>query len=387
MPAAMAAWPSTEMHAAPELSGVVRALCLAARTELDGPARASLAGMLADGLDLERLWTLAHLHEVAPLVGSNVVAVGGAAVPEAWRDRAVRRRHITLRANGHLATTLGDVLEALGSAGIDAMPVKGLVLAEHLYGDIAARPCADLDVLVRPRDLDPAREALRSIGFRQRATPGYKALVHPFHDPAWGRGSGADHVRLELHWALWADSERRLGTAGLWDRAVDATLAGRPIRTLSPEDTLLHLAIHRTRSALRLRWVVDVAALLRHHDAALDWDAFLDRATRAGARTASWAVLSLARDLLDTRAPDDVMRRLHVAWPKRAVLERTCGTTALFRPVAVGDVAQQPHLTLRAFEEDGLGRIAGLIGRSTLRPVREALHDAGVVRARRAAPG
>ena len=374
------------MPAGQDLPVEERALCLAARTDLDGEASAGLERLLGTGLDLERLWSLALLHEVAPLVGRNVVANGAQAVPEAWRDRAVRKRHITLRANGHLAATLDDVLDAFELAGIAAMPVKGLMLAESLYGDIAARPCADLDVLVRPEDLEPAREALRSIGFGQRSTPGYKAVVHPFHDPAWGRGSGADHVRLELHWALWADSERRLGTAGLWDRSVETTVAGRTVRTLSIEDALLHLAIHRTRSALRLRWVVDVAELVRRHAGTLDWEAFLDRADRARARTASWMVLSLARDLLDAAPPEVVMRRLEVASPKRSILERTCGATALFRPEVEGNVAQQPHLPLRAFEEDGVRRIGALLWRSALRPLREALHDAGIVRARPVAP-
>ena len=370
-----------------KLTPETRALCLAARTEVDASASTELAAFLAGGIDLERLWSLADLHEVAPLVGRSVGSVGGDVVPVSWRDRALRKRHVTLRANGRLAAALGDVLDAFEAGGVEAIPVKGLVVAETLYGDVAARPCADLDVLVRPGQLDAAREALRAIGFGQRAKPGYKALVHPFHDPAWALGSGVDQVRLELHWALWADSERRLGTTGLWDRAVGTTLAGRSVRTLSIEDTLLHLAIHRTRSALRLRWVVDVAELLRRHGTTIDWDAFLDRADRAGARTASWVVLSLANDLLDAPLPHDVTRRLDVRWPKRSIIERTCGTTAMFRPVAEGDIAQQPHLAFRAFEEDGPRRIAGALWRSTLRPLRETLHDAGIVRARRVAPG
>jgi hypothetical protein len=299
----------------------------------------------------------------------------------------MRRRHVTLRANATLATALLEVLDAMAARGVEAMPVKGLVIAENLYGDIAARPCADLDVLVRPADLGPAGDALRDAGFAQIERPAYKALVHQFHQPAWLRGSAPDRVRLELHWALWADSERRLGTDGLWARATGATIDGHPVRSLSPEDMLLHLAIHRTRSALRLRWIVDVAELLRRHGAGLDWDAFIGRARAAGGRTASWMVLSLARDLLGATAPDAVLRELAPSSPKRVLLERTCGTRALFHPAAEGNVAQQPHLVLRAFEEDGFGHIASSIARSAVRPVREALHDAGLVRARRTVPG
>lgn len=360
-----------------------RVLCLGARTSLTGSARDRLAATIDAGLDWERLWDLAHLHEVVPVLGASVVAVGGDAVPDAFRQRVLKRRHVTLRANGHLVDTLLEALAGLDAAGVPAMPVKGLVIADQLYGDLAARPCADLDVLVQPADLPRAREVLRAIGFTQLAVPRYKALVHEFHDPAWGRGAGADHVRLELHWALWADSERRLGTHGLWDRSVPGTLLDHPIRMLSIEDMLLHLAIHRTRSALRLRWLVDVAELLRRHAATLDWDAYLERAGLAGARTSSWVVLTLAAALLDGPVPATVLRDLAVGWPKRALLERTCGIAALFREAPAGDVKQQPHLALRAFEEDGPGRIARVLGGSAMRPIREALHDAGIVRVRR----
>ncbi len=360
-----------------------RALSLGARSVIDAEARERLVSTIAAGLDWERLWDLAHLHEVVPVAGTAILAVGGSAVPSGWRERVMRRRHVTLMTNAHLADTLFDILGALDGADVPAIPVKGLVVAEQMYGDLAARPCADLDVLVRPADLPVAREALRSIGFTQRAVPRYKALVHEFHDPAWGRGADNDHVRLELHWALWADSERRLGTKGLWERSVPGTLMDRPVRTLSREDTLLHLAIHRTRSALRLRWIVDVAELVRRYGDDLDWDAYLERSREAGARTASWVVLSLARDLLGAPVPRDVLGSLAPGRAKRAILARTCGVEALFRPAEAGDVRQQPHLALRSFEEDGAARISRVLAGSAVRPIREALHDAGVVRVRR----
>lgn len=360
-----------------------RALCLGARTTLTPDARDRLAGLVRGGLDWERLWALGHLHEVVPLLAETLPAAVGDAVPADWLARARKRRHVTLSTNARLGEALLSLLGGMDMAGVRAMPVKGLVIAEGLYGSLAARPCADLDVLVRPADLPAARDVLRGLGFAQRAVPGYKALVHQFHDPAWGRGTGHEHVRVELHWALWADSVRRLGTDGLWERSIAGSLMDVPIRTMSPEDTLLHLSIHRTRSALRLRWVVDVAELVGRHGSGLDWPTYLERAGVAGARTSSWVVLTLARDLFDAPVPADVLDALAVRWPKRALLERTCGRAAMFRPASIGDVTQQPHLALRALEEDGLGRIASVLGGSIVRPVRQGLHDAGLVRVRR----
>ena len=358
-------------------------MCLAARTSPAAEARDLLAAAVAGGIDWERLWALAHLHEVAPLLAQTLPLAAGDLVPAEWLARARRRRHVTLATNARLGEALIAILGGLASAGVPAMPVKGLVVADLLYGSLAARPCADVDILVQPADLPVARSVLRELGFVQRVAPGYKALVHQFHDPAWGRGAGPAHVRVELHWALWANSERRLGMAGLWERSVAASLLGEAIRTLSPEDMLLHLAIHRTRSALRLRWVVDIAELVRRDGAGLDWVSYLERARIAGARTASWVVLTLARDLLDAPVPASILGQLAVGWQKRAILEQTCGRRALFRPAARGDLTQQPHLVLRAFEEDGPGRIAGVLAASIARPVRETLHDRGLVRARR----
>ncbi len=320
---------------------------------------------------------------MVPLLAETIPAAAGDAVPPEWAARARKRRHVTLSTNARLGEALLAILRGMGAAGVPAMPVKGLVIAEGIYGSLAARPCADLDVLVQPADMPAARAVLRDLGFIQRAVPGYKALVHQFHDPAWGRGAGHEHIRVELHWALWADSDRRLGTDGLWERSVAGALLDEPVRTLSPEDTLLHLSIHRTRSALRLRWVVDVAELLRRYEGELDWPAYLERARIAGARTSSWVVLALARDLFDAPVPADVLAALAVRGPKRALLERTCGRAALFRGAASNDLTQQPHLVVRAFEEDGPGRIGRVLGGSALRPIREALHNAGLIRVRR----
>jgi hypothetical protein len=359
-----------------------RAMCLGATTVLDPAARDELSGLVRDGLDWDRMWELGHLHEVLPLLAETLPAAAGDAVPPEWLSRAMRRRHVTLRTNAHLADALSAVLGGLDEAGIAAMPVKGLVVAEQLYGSLSARPCADLDVLVRPGDLPAAREVLRSLGFAQQAAPPYKALVHQFHDPGWVRGLDTERVYLELHWALWADSQKRLGTDALWQRSVAATFLDRPVRILSPEDMLLHLAIHRTRSALRLRWVVDVAELIRRHGHDLDWDAFIERAHLAKARTSSWMVMTLAHDLLGAPVPEHVLDRLAVGRVKRTLLTRTCGEDALFRVSPAGVVKQQPHLSLRAFEEDGPRRISRVLAGCVVRPIRERLHDSGVVRAR-----
>jgi hypothetical protein len=289
---------------------------------------------------------------------------------------------VTLLRNGRMATALGDVLDALAEADVPAMPVKGLVVAEQMYGDLALRGAADLDVLVHPADLPAGRRVLVDLGYRQRPEPTFTALVHEFHDPPWYVGEGPEQVRLELHWDLWADRFFRSEIDGLWGRARSGSLVGRPVRVLSLEDTLIHLAIHRSRSALRLRWNCDVAELVRRHGDEVDWAAVAERADRVGARTATWLVLSMAERFLGAATPPGTLERFRIPAAKRELLERTCGGGATFRAAPTGETDQTPHLTVRVFEQDGGGQIARALSSSARRSIRRILHDAGLRRVR-----
>ena len=309
-----------------------RILTLAARTTLEPIAEQQLVELLRGPIDWERLWAQGHLHEVLPLLTATLRRLAGQApIPEPWLAQAQRRYYATLVRNTALAQELLRVLAALGQAGVAALPVKGVVLAETVYGNLALRPLGDLDVLVRADDLPTARATLNALGFAQAAEPGYENVYHPYHDAPYYRQTESGAICLELHWGLWASHFFQLETAALWRRAVPARLHGADVSILSPEDSLLHLAIHRSRSALRLRFVCDVAELLRRHQAALDWEYLLAQAQAAGARTTMFYTLALAEELLDAPLPASVLTRLHVSWIKRRLLEHTCGATEIGR--------------------------------------------------------
>jgi hypothetical protein len=352
-------------------------LCLAARTRRDLADEERLLALLRGPLDWERLWNLGHLHDVLPLLAASLHPLAGQApIPAAWLERAQRRFYATLLRNTALASELTRVCAALNEAGVAAIAVKGVVLGETVYGNLALRPAADLDVLVRPHDLPAARSTLRSLGYAHRAEPLFAELHHPYHDPQYFCQAAGGEICLELHWALWAARFFRLGAGALWERAGTAQLHGAEVRILSPEDTLLHLAIHRSRSALRLRFLCDIAELLRLHAAALDWDYLIGQARTAGARTALFFALALPAELLGAPLPPEVLPRLGVSRLKRRLLENTCGAAALFRPTADDDLRQQPHLVYRILEQDGAGQIARALGYSLFRTGWKHLHNA-----------
>ena len=270
-------------------------LCLAARVAPDEAAQARLAAILEGGIDWDHLWRLGHLHEVLPLVVTSITALGGPVrPPEAGRPTRQRRRSATLLQNRSLLGELLTTLDAMTAAGVEAIPVKGLVLTEMLYGNLALRPAGDIDVLVRAQDLPAARDALRGLGYAQEAVPAYEERHHPFHDAPYYRPGPFRHTALELHHGLSAPRQFKMDAASLWERSVTTELFGRPLRVLGPEDTLLHLAVHRARAPLRLRWLVDIAELMRRSGTDLDVGFLLSQARAIGARTTLSMTLELS---------------------------------------------------------------------------------------------
>src|SRR5439155_221901 len=197
---------------------------------------------------------------------------GGACARRPARGAAARaghRRAVARSAGAErhrrrpLATVAAGVPDRRPDRAHRRKSLRGLIVLSHtLYRSLSLRPAADIDVLVRPQERPAARHALRTLGYGHRAQLLFAEAHHPYHDPQYFRATRRGEVCLELHHALW-HPRFFARDDGIFDRAVVVELDGAAVRTLSPEDTLLHLAIHRTRSPLRLRLVCDAAEPVR----------------------------------------------------------------------------------------------------------------------------
>lgn len=356
------------MAALDRLGPEERLLCVTARVPQTGDD-AVPAELRDPQLDWDAYWNLALRHEVQPLVWAFLRASRGrrAAVPERLARQAERRYFATVVRNGNRAAELGRVLSALGTAGVSAMPVKGVVLDELVYGPDVPRTFDDLDVLVRRAELPRARKALAELGYYGRPVPRFEEVDHRFHDVQLFRPVAGGEQCLEVHWDLWPAARFDSMLDDLWRRSVTARVGGVETRVLSMEDTLLHLAIHRTSSALRLRFICDVAEIVRQRSQDLDWEQLAARAAGVQARVALHMVLMLARELLAAPVPDRILSRTRPGMLRRRLLERTCGTSALFRRVGHDDHRQQPRLAYRVLEQDRPARVARSIVAGALR--------------------
>jgi hypothetical protein len=182
-----------------------------------------------------------------------------------------------------LAAELVRVLDCASSIGVELIAYKGLALAESWYGDMAARPSGDIDLFVRRADVGRMKNALVDCGYKARsAVPENREQSYIASGYEYTFDGAAGNNLLELQWALQPRFYAvDFDMEGLFARAGWTNLAGRRVRTLSPEDLLLVLSIHAAKHAWgRILWLCDITQILKREN--LDWDAVLSRARKVG---------------------------------------------------------------------------------------------------------
>ncbi len=177
-------------------------------------------------------------------------------------DSDARSAHLhNLARNLALFDSARALLDAAEARGLFLLPLKGLVLAQALYGDIAARSMADLDVAVRPRDLERACQLMLELGWRRSFGDRARYAPPHGHDVSFTNADG--HV-LELHHRLYHELRADADVEPLFERAILVDLDGKPRRVPSWDDHLFLVAVHAATHAFgeSAVWIIDVALLV-----------------------------------------------------------------------------------------------------------------------------
>ncbi len=303
-------------------------IVLACAAPAPGRSVVSLLAQFADDLDWDRLIRYATTHGFEVQLDRQLRRAERAGV--AVTISADRRKELQARVAGRTIRNVEQtrellaLLDALTAEGFDAIPFKGPLLADRLYGDVALRGFSDLDLLVRRNDFQSVRDLLRRRGYDDphdlrgralrvflRTRMGYELI---------DRHTG---IIVEIHWAFINRVHAfRLEPTDVWARAVMRPFAGREVLSMSAEDLLLYLCAHGSKSFwTRAAWIADVAGLVAR-ETALDWDAVLKRAHVLHGERMLLTGLRLARDLFDVELPTRVDTRIDADDASRMLAQR-----------------------------------------------------------------
>ena len=300
------------MSEATEIRDEFRLLLLCARTRVDPQQRELIRALARKPLDWEFILGKAQPHALIPLLHRNLSEFCADLVPAAVLQRLESDNRINAERNMRNTAELIRVLRILESAGISAIPYKGPALAAVAHGDIELRKFWDLDIVIRPRDIIPAKSLLISHGYRWRPIKGQATGRNEARNFGFWNEYNFVHTdnnaMIDLHWRI--TSQRfpfEVDLENMWERLVTMRLLEEDIQTFPTEDLLLFLCVHGSKDMWwkRIGWVCDIAELLASYPD-LDWSYTLELATHTGARRMLLLGLTLAHDLLQAPLPEQV---------------------------------------------------------------------------------
>lgn len=251
-------------------------------------------------------------NRIAPLVYHNLRQTACPLVPEA----------IVLRLQSEFSRnalrTLMQIAEAarisrmFADAGIRSMVIKGPVLSQLAFGDPVLRQSGDIDVVIDAAALPEVDRMIVEAGYR-RLVPDIELTPLLFETYRRRRCQFAYYQEtrnlfLELHWRLTTNSLLMpLDARTSWSRSEPVRVAGADFVTLPDEELFLYLCVHGSvHMWFRLKWIVDIAALLQQlHPEVIDRIA--SRARVLGLDRSFHQAMILAHKLMLAPVPPEVL--------------------------------------------------------------------------------
>jgi hypothetical protein len=139
-----------------------------------------------------------------------------------------------------------QVLDAFAAADVDALLLKGPVLARILYMADEHRAYSDVDLLVSPFDRQAAGRALTGLGYTNVPEGlGIENVAGAVPAETWAGHGESEGVVIDLHSQM---PSSKAHPEAAWEslsrRRTSIELAGRRVPTLDNEGLAMHLAIH-----------------------------------------------------------------------------------------------------------------------------------------------
>ncbi len=279
----------------------VELLLCCSGTSIDAVRAERIRTLLRTDFNWTSLLKTADRHGVLPLLNRTLRTISSIDVPQAILEQLQHHSRANAARNLFLTDELLKLLTLFEAHNIPALPYKGPLLTATLYGNLAGRDFADLDLLVHEPDYERAQGLLSTSGYR---------LMNAFEwESTYLNGTG--RVTVDLHRRMTSrEFPSPLQFEQAWERRQHTVLLGTQVPTLSAEDTLLMLAVQITKDAgapyLQLSRICDIAQLLSGHPD-LDLTEVLRQASGLGGERMVLFSLSLTHSLLGTPLPHEIL--------------------------------------------------------------------------------
>ena len=257
-------------------------ILLASRLQLDAVEKEQLNNLVVDVEDwnpfAERLKELSTLA----LMYKNFITLSQReAIPQGILNTLKKRYTKIFFDNSLRYRNLQPVIRILNDNNIPFIPLKGILLAEQLYKDVGLRGMCDMDILVKPQDVERTRKLILGLGWKEKSKAEKSAYMtetldhqHPY---AFLLGNSTIELHKDLHSQL---DTYKINVNECWERAIPITFNGGTGYSFCVEDMLIHLCTHLCRHLVRkgynFKHFCDIAELLRSNDGKINWQQLVE---------------------------------------------------------------------------------------------------------------
>ncbi len=313
------------------------------------PGRKRLVSQTAtNDVDWNYLLKLAELHGITPLIARNLNENEDLekVVPDSFRRSIKQVYSRTLFTNVILSRELTSILTVFRQHGIDAIVLKGVTLAEQLYGNLGLRAVSDMDILVRPEDISRAGHLLEEMGYQQLIDS--QSWDHPFHEAPYCRQAQFPLV-VELHRNLDDENLISFSQKNIWQRAQSLEMQDGEITVLSPEDNILFLSDHLTKHSTHLLMLLnDIAELLKKYREKLDWDYIVKTCRELGLEVVVYNSLKWAYKLIGAPVPQLILDDLKPGLCRRRLMNFLVGRKTLVNGMYLVKLRDETYALVRS---------------------------------------
>ncbi len=246
------------------------------------------------------------------------------AIPAAELKRLKDAYFANMGKSAGMIQNLAKVMNALQMAGIEALTYKGPILANEAYDDPSVRQFDDLDIIVRKRDLQRARDSIEAEGYDPCLALPEAIERSPFRPekPYLLRHRDGSHD-IDLSCRLMHDYfSFELPEEAIWEGSRLYEVDQHSIPTLSREALFVTLCVHGSKHLWsRPSWIGDIAGLLSKNADSMDWEEIIRLARATDGLRMVLLGVSLAETFFAAPCPP-ILKRLLDEDPKVATLNR-----------------------------------------------------------------
>ncbi|MER3490966.1 MAG: hypothetical protein C4323_00750 [Mastigocladus sp. ERB_26_2] len=288
-------------------------LCCAS-TKIDAAKTEQIKSLVQrTDLDWQEITSSAWKHGLIPLLYTNINAIASDTVPQDVLEQLRKLFYTNAQRSLQLTGELVQLLRLLQENGILAVPYKGPVLANLLYGNIALRQFCDLDILVQPQDILKFKDLLISQGYRPQielTKTEEAAYLKDKSKHTYNFIHDSKRIMLEVHWRITPRYTSSIEVKYIWKHLLSSSFGGMEIYSFSPENWLLLLSTHASRHRWeKLSWLADIAELIGRNPE-INWQMLIQQASEFDCRRMVFIGLFLTYNIIGITLPNEVLQAI-----------------------------------------------------------------------------